>query len=77
MNGARSTADEVYELAVKPLPLSERLKLATLILSAIPPEAVVDYSEAWSEEDTREFSAASWRAVAAQVNDQEKDGPAG
>jgi len=34
---AQSTAEEVYAQVVKPLPASERLKLATMILNDIPP----------------------------------------
>lgn len=66
-----TTADEVYDRIVKPLPLSERLKLAAMILNSIPPQAVVDYSEAWTEEDLRDFSAASWQYVLQQIEEDE------
>ena len=36
------TVREIYEQAIKPLPAADRLRLATLILNDIPPQAVVD-----------------------------------
>ena len=54
---ARPLAEEIYQQIVKPLPLSQQLKLAAMILNDIPPQAMVDYSEAWSEEDMRDLSA--------------------
>ena len=57
------TVTEIYEQSIKPLPAAERLRLAKLILGALPPESVVDYSDEWSEEDCRDFSRASWRHV--------------
>ena len=58
---AQITAEEVYGPVVHPLALSERLKLATLILNDIPPQAVVDYSEEWTEEDMRDLTIYSLR----------------
>jgi hypothetical protein len=66
-----ATAEEVYDQVVKPLPLQERLKLATIILNGIPPQAVVDYSEAWSEQDVRDFASASWNHVLQGVEEDE------
>ena len=59
----QTTAEEVYNQVVKPLPPPERLKLATIILNDISPQVSVDYSEEWSEEDLRDFSAASWAYI--------------
>jgi hypothetical protein len=67
----KTTAEEVYDQIIKPLPASERLKLATMILNNIPPQSVVDYSEEWSEEDMREFTAHSLRYVAQSLGDEE------
>jgi hypothetical protein len=72
-----STAEEVYAQAVKPLPPSERLKLATMILNDIPPQSVVDYSEEWSEEDMRDFTAASWRYALQRLEEEEADAESG
>jgi len=66
-----ATAEEVYDQVVKPLPLGERLKLATIILNGIPPQAVVDYSESWSDQDIRDFTAASWHHVLQNVEEDE------
>jgi hypothetical protein len=67
---AAGTAEEVYDQVVKGLPLTERLRLATLILNSIPPQAVVDYSEAWSEEDLHEFTTASWNQVLERMEEE-------
>lgn len=54
-----STVQEIYEKAVRPLAVVDRLELATLILKDIPREAVVDYSDGWTDADIREFQHAS------------------
>lgn len=56
---AAVTAEAVYDQVVRPMPASERLKLATMILDEISPRAVVDYSEEWSDQDYRDFAATS------------------
>ncbi|HIE53557.1 MAG TPA: hypothetical protein EYP85_17530 [Armatimonadetes bacterium] len=68
-----ATAEEVYAQLVKPLPVAERLRLATMILNDIPPLALVDYSEEWSEEDMRDITIASLR-YAAQSFGEESEG---
>jgi len=66
---AQLTIEEVYSEVVKPLPLSERLKLATIILNDIPTHAVMDgYSEEWTEEDIRDFTAYSWNYTLTQLD---------
>jgi hypothetical protein len=72
----QTSVEELYAKVVKALPPSERLKLATMILNDIPPQAVVDYSEEWSEEDIRDFSAASWN-YALKQEEAEGDAPTG
>jgi hypothetical protein len=57
------SVQELYRQSIKPLPASERLRLARLILNDIAPESVVDYSEAWSDEDYRDFSSATWNHI--------------
>ena len=52
------TIQEMYDQSIKTLPAPDRLKLATLILNDIPPQAVVDYSDEWSDEDLRDFTLA-------------------
>jgi hypothetical protein len=54
------TVQEMYEQSIKSLPAGERLRLAQLILNDIPPLAVVDYRDDWSEEDQAEFSRMTW-----------------
>jgi hypothetical protein len=69
------TADAVYNEVVRPMPASERLRLATMILDDISPRAVVDYSEEWSEEDYRDFAAASWAYISERLEGEESDAP--
>lgn len=69
----QATAEEIYRKLVKPLSLSERFKLATLILNDIPSQAVVDYSEQWTEEDYRDFAASSWAYITQRLEEEEKD----
>jgi len=60
------TIEEIYDEAIRPLPPSERFRLATLILSEIPPQCVVDIREAWNEQDKRDVAAYSARLLAAE-----------
>jgi protoheme ferro-lyase len=69
----QATSEAIYTQVVKPLPLPERLKLATMILNDIPPRAVVDYSEEWTEEDMRDFTAASWAYITKKLDEEEQD----
>ena len=72
-----TTAEAIYEQVVKPLPPSERLKLATMILNGIPLQAVADYSEEWTEEDYRDFAAASQAYVMHRLEEDEKHAATG
>jgi hypothetical protein len=67
----KTTAEEVYNHVIKPLPPSERLKLATLILNNLPPQAVVDYSEEWTDEDVHDFTAYSWNYIMKCLEEEE------
>ena len=67
---AQMTVEEVYSQVVESLPLSERLKLATLILNNIPPQAVVDYSEEWTEEDMHDATLYSFRRAARSFGEE-------
>jgi len=52
--------EQLYERAIKPLPVEERLQLARLILDGISAEDVVNFSDEWNEDDLRELTAAAW-----------------
>jgi hypothetical protein len=65
------TVDQIYEQTVKPLSMADRLRLAALILNDIPPRAVVDYSDEWSEEDLHDFRQASWEHIDTLLEDEE------
>jgi hypothetical protein len=54
------TAEDFYQQMIRLLPAAERLRLATLILEGLPPEAVADDSGEWSNEDLADFADASW-----------------
>ena len=65
------TVDQIYEQTVKPLSMADRLRLAALILNDIPPHAVVDYSDEWSDEDLHDFRQASWEHIDTLLEDEE------
>lgn len=65
------TVNQIYEQTIKPLSMADRLRLAALILNDIPPHAVVDYSDEWSEEDLRDFREASWGYIDTLLEDEE------
>ena len=62
------TLETLYAESIKPLPASDRLRLATLILGDIPPQSVIDYSEEWTDEDLADFTKQGW----ANLEEQEK-----
>jgi hypothetical protein len=56
------TVQELYETAVRTLSRSERLLLASRLLSNVVEQDIDDHDE-WSEQDLHEFSAASMRSL--------------
>jgi len=60
------TAQEVFIETVQALPSTERLRLAALILQDLARSdvAVVDTSDAWSEQDQRDLTAFSLQYAA-------------
>jgi Cdc6-like AAA superfamily ATPase len=77
MMATEAMAEEIYNQVIKSLPPAQRLKLAAMILNDIPAQAIVDYSEAWSDEDVRDFNSASWNDVLQQVEEEETDANGG
>lgn len=69
----QTTAEAIYQQMIKPLSPSERFKLATMILNDIPPRAVVDYSEEWTEEDMRDAVLYSLRRAAWSFGEEVED----
>ena len=67
----QSALDEIYDRTIRPLPPADRLRLATRILSDIKPDCIVDDRQEWSEDDYSDFSAASWRVIAAGLEEEE------
>ncbi len=61
------TAEDVYAASVQSLPLSERLRLATLILAELSQAAasVLDFSDSWSDEDMQDLAIHSLRHASA------------
>ena len=67
------TIEEIYQESIKPLPPSERFRLATLILNEISPQSVVDIRDAWNEQDMRDVTAYSRSAIFAAEYPEEDD----
>jgi len=65
--------EDVYAQIVGRLPLAERLRLARMILNSIPPEAVIDYQDRWSEEDIHDVSLASLQHATRSLEGEELD----
>ncbi len=70
------TVEQLYEQAVKPLPNADRLRLATLILNDISPQAVTNYSDEWSEEDLREATRHSLQRAASSFGEEDENASA-
>jgi hypothetical protein len=70
------SAQEVYAKTVRPLPPTERLRLAALILNELlgraTPEGPVDVSDVWTAEDRKDLAAFSLQ-YAATVYPEDED----
>jgi hypothetical protein len=66
-----STAQDVYTSTVLPLPASEQLRLAALILGGLSETAAgaLDFSDAWTAEDLQDLTAFSLQQAANQSED--------
>lgn len=62
---------QIYEQTIKSLPVADRLRLAVIILTDIPHQAVVDYRDEWTDEDYRDFKRASWARIEQHLEDDE------
>jgi hypothetical protein len=51
-----TTAQEIYRTWVCALPITERLRLATLILNDAVPALTVDEDDTWSEQDLHDLT---------------------
>ncbi len=56
------TLEQLYAQAIGPLPTSDRLRLATMILNQIPPQSIVDDRDDWSDEDMRDLAVFASKA---------------
>ncbi len=65
------TIEQIYDESIKTLPPSERFRLATLILSEIAPQNVVDVRDAWTQDDMRDVSAYSARLFDAEFPEED------
>jgi len=63
------TIEQLYHQAIEPLPEADRRRLADLILRALSP-AGVNIADEWSEEDLRDFGAASWDLAGRSLGDE-------
>jgi hypothetical protein len=66
------TIEHLYEQAIKPLSADDRLRLAAIILAEFPRITLVDERDDWSEEDLRDFTAASLRAFDAAYPEEDE-----
>lgn len=67
-----ATAERVFAEHVTPLTLPERMRLAAMILESTPYRPGVDYSEEWTDEDIREFTAHSLKYIMSRLEEDEE-----
>ncbi|MBI4556943.1 MAG: hypothetical protein HY706_05110 [Candidatus Hydrogenedentes bacterium] len=65
-------AKEIYVEHIRTLPMSERLRLATIILEDLSTSGapLLDYADSWSQEDMRDAAAYSLQRADAHAGDQ-------
>lgn len=64
------TIATLYQNAVESLSPADRLRLATMLLETLSP-SVVDDSEAWSDDDLRDYAVHAQRRLAARMDEEE------
>lgn len=66
-----SIAHDVYTSTVLPLPASEQLRLAALILGGLSETAAstLDFSDEWTEEDLQDLAAFAGQHAADQTGE--------
>lgn len=67
------TVQELYRTWVWPLPATERLRLATLILNDLAPALPIDEDDAWSDQDLQDLAVFAWQH-ALSASREENDG---
>ena len=67
------TIEQIYAETIQPLSGGDKLRLAKLILNAIPSEAVADWSDDWSEEDLRDATRYTLQRADALFGEEERD----
>lgn len=63
--------EKLYQQAIKPLPVSVRLQLASLILHDISPIDSDTYSDEWTVEDMDEITAYSFSLAEMSFDEDE------
>lgn len=68
------TVQEIYQNIVATLPLSDRLRLAALILNDLTQQnvAVIDTSDTWTEQDQLELTSFSLQYANSLFPDEEE-----
>ena len=61
---------ELYNEHIKQLPITDRLRLATLILNEIAPVTPIDASTEWTDEDLRDLAKSSWDHIEKSLADE-------
>ena len=69
--------EQLYEEAIRPLPVGERIRLASLIMWEHAGTGRLDYSEDWTDDDLREFSAAGWELIERRLGEDDEQGDHG
>ena len=66
------TIEQLYESEIEPLSPDDRLRLAARIINGLTSESrAVDESDAWSDEDLRDFARSGQRLVDRRLEESE------
>lgn len=71
------TIEQLYEESIRGLPVGERIRLASLIMWESAGAGRLDFSEEWTEDDLREFSAAGWELIGRRLDEEGDEGARG
>jgi hypothetical protein len=68
----QTTAQEVYETYVQSLSITERLRLASMILNDVTPALPIDEGDAWSDEDMLDLTVFAIQHGLAATDEQDE-----
>ncbi len=67
------TVEQIYEQTIRALPAGDQIRLASLIMWEYAGTGRLDFSEEWTDDDLREFTAAGQELIERRLGEEERE----